>query len=447
MGPFGMSATMLQRVGEKAAYNSLRIKVEGLLVQTKDNSKPQVFKVLLIEDNRIQAHQTQDWLEGTSFEVEWADRLKLGLERLKKGGVDIVILDLNLPDSRGVATFEKLHAEIPEIPIVVLTGEFDESLGPETVAKGAQDYVVKQLSYCTSLVHVLAYAMARHKLQMEKIQSLQRSETGHVIGFVGAKGGVGTTTVALNVAVALANQGKTVILVEMRPSFGTLAIHLNLSPERTLKTLLKIAAEQITYQDLKSVLCNGPAGVSIVFGPQETETEFEEIDPACGEAIIKGFSELAQFVILDLPSQPSAATRAAAKLCHFAAVVTEREPGSVRAGRVAVKQLRALGVGKTVTGGGVRIGSIIVNRANYSSSIMSFTEIQSEMGCEIIGIVPNGATENLRALRESIPLLLLQPDSDAAISLVEIANRLSVNNVVAIQPSQGFSLLKESSLV
>ena len=73
MGPFGMSATMLQRVGEKAAYNSLRIKVEGLLVQTKDNSKPQVFKVLLIEDNRIQAHQTQDWLEGTSFEVEWAD--------------------------------------------------------------------------------------------------------------------------------------------------------------------------------------------------------------------------------------------------------------------------------------------------------------------------------------------------------------------------------------
>ena len=233
----------------------------------------------------------------------------------------------------------------------------------------------------------------------------------------------------------------------MRPSFGTLAIHLNLSPERTLKTLLKIAAEQITYQDLKSVLCNGPAGVSIVFGPQETETEFEEIDPACGEAIIKGFSELAQFVILDLPSQPSAATRAAAKLCHFAAVVTEREPGSVRAGRVAVKQLRALGVGKTVTGGGVRIGSIIVNRANYSSSIMSFTDIQSEMGCEIIGIVPNGATENLRALRESIPLLLLQPDSDAAISLVEIANRLSVNNVVAIQPSQGFSLLKESSLV
>ena len=77
----------------------------------------EVINVLLIEDNRIEAYQAQQWLAAARecrFEVEFVDRLKLGLERLRqRAGIDVVLLDLNLPDSQGVATFRVGHYRDP----------------------------------------------------------------------------------------------------------------------------------------------------------------------------------------------------------------------------------------------------------------------------------------------------------------------------------------------
>ena len=283
-----------------------------------------------------------------------------------------------------------------------------------TVAKGAQDYLVKQKADSASLTHVLRYALARHRAQSEKIKAMQSRVPGRAIAFLGAKGGVGTTTTALNVAAALAARGKSVILAEIRPSFGTLVFHLHQQPAKNLRTLLELPGDRIGQYDLNDVLCKGPAGMWILFGPKEQEDECKEIEPFQAEAIIKGLSQLAEFLILDLPTQPSAASRAIASLCQFAVVVTEREPGSVRAGKVVVKQLQAWGVRGNLVGGIVRIGSIVVNRTIFPNNVMSFAEIQSQMGCEIVGIVPCGATEDLRALTEGVPLVLLNPDNDIA---------------------------------
>jgi MinD-like ATPase involved in chromosome partitioning or flagellar assembly/CheY-like chemotaxis protein len=385
----------------------------------------QVIKVLLIEDNRIEARQTQHWLTGQGlFEVECVDNLKDGLDCISEGGIDIVLLDLNLPDSRGEATFDKLYAEFPEVPIVVLTGEYDDSIGPDTVAKGAQDYLVKQQADGASLSRVLRFALTRNRAQQEKFKELQYAKTGHVIGFIGAKGGVGTTTTALNVATALATQGKSVILAEIRPSFGTLVFHVPLQPTKNLRTLLKLPVDRIGLHELNAVLCKGPSGLRILFGPQEHEDDFQEIDPVQVEAIIKGLGQLAEYIILDLPSQPSTATRAVANLCQFACVVTEREPGSVQAGQLVVKQLNVWG-SQGNHASVVLVGSVVVNRTIYANYLMPTSEVQSQMGCETIGHIPWGATENLQALKEGVPLVLLQPDSDATLSYIELATHLA----------------------
>ena len=118
----------------------------------------QLLKVLLIEDNRIEARQTQQWLANAkdgSFEVEWVERKRFALDRLIRGGIDIVLLDLNLPDSRGLETFLTLHGQAPQVPIVVLTGEDDESLGAAAVEQGAQDYLIKHQVDGTKLARVL----------------------------------------------------------------------------------------------------------------------------------------------------------------------------------------------------------------------------------------------------------------------------------------------------
>ena len=73
----------------------------------------------------------------TPFEMECASRLSTGLERLVEGDIDVVLLDLGLPDSQGLETFVRVHSQAPEVPVVVLTDLDDEELAVQAVRKGA----------------------------------------------------------------------------------------------------------------------------------------------------------------------------------------------------------------------------------------------------------------------------------------------------------------------
>ncbi|HSB67326.1 MAG TPA: diguanylate cyclase, partial [Anaerolineales bacterium] len=120
--------------------------------------------ILLVEDNPGDARQVQEILKdapGFKFKIERADRLSKGLERLEGGDIDIVLLDLNLPDSNGYETFQKLHCRFPEIPSVLLTGLEDEELGLRAAREGAQDYLAKGNLDGNILARSIRYAMER----------------------------------------------------------------------------------------------------------------------------------------------------------------------------------------------------------------------------------------------------------------------------------------------
>jgi signal transduction histidine kinase len=121
-------------------------------------------RVLHIEDNPADAAFLQEMLaeaENISFDLEWKDRLSTGLERLTKIEIDVVLLDLNLPDSRGFVTFTKTHAQAPKIPIVILTGLPDEKLALKAVHEGAQDYLIKSHIDSDLLIRTIRYAIER----------------------------------------------------------------------------------------------------------------------------------------------------------------------------------------------------------------------------------------------------------------------------------------------
>ena len=103
-------------------------------------------KVLLVEDNPGDARLMREHLAdpaGHSFELEHVSTLTQGLERLSRGGIDLVLLDLSLPDSPMPDTFQRVHACAPEVPIIVMSGLDDEKFAIQTVQEGAQDYLVK----------------------------------------------------------------------------------------------------------------------------------------------------------------------------------------------------------------------------------------------------------------------------------------------------------------
>lgn len=126
----------------------------------------QRFTVLLIEDNPGDARLIQELLAngtGDRFDVETADRLGTALVRLRAGGVDALLLDLSLPDSQGWDTFDKVKAQAPSVPIVVLTGLRDEALALRMVQGGAQDFVAKIELNGGVLPRAIRYAIEREK--------------------------------------------------------------------------------------------------------------------------------------------------------------------------------------------------------------------------------------------------------------------------------------------
>ena len=97
--------------------------------------------------------------------IERADRLSKGIERLAKETIDAVLLDLGLPDSQGLSTFEKIHAIAKSVPILILTAFKDDALALEAVRRGAQDYLIKGKTDGSTLVRALTYAIERKKLE------------------------------------------------------------------------------------------------------------------------------------------------------------------------------------------------------------------------------------------------------------------------------------------
>lgn len=122
------------------------------------------IRVLLIEDSPMVVELTRAMLDeakGGEFLLECVDNLRAGIDRLSRRGVDVVLLDLTLPDSNGLDTFRRLHAEAEDIPIVVYTSVDDEALSLAALDHGAADYLVKSEVNGNWLSRSLVYAIQR----------------------------------------------------------------------------------------------------------------------------------------------------------------------------------------------------------------------------------------------------------------------------------------------
>jgi two-component system, cell cycle sensor histidine kinase and response regulator CckA len=136
----------------------------------------QPIRTLLVEDNPGDVLLIQEALSEitvANFDLVDVDRLDQALDRLQTEDFDVVLLDLQLPDSSGLDTFLNIHTLVPLLPIVVLTGIADETLAIQAMQAGAQDYLVKgQVSGSELLLRSIRYAIERKRITV----ALQQNE-------------------------------------------------------------------------------------------------------------------------------------------------------------------------------------------------------------------------------------------------------------------------------
>ena len=126
--------------------------------------------ILLVEDDDGDAFLIREMLanSGNGFVVQRADRFETAVNMIASDGIDIVLLDLGLPDSQGIKTVKRLCEQFRDMPIVALTGLSDEHVALQAVKEGAQDYLVKGQINGGLLVREIRYAIERKKNEQEK---------------------------------------------------------------------------------------------------------------------------------------------------------------------------------------------------------------------------------------------------------------------------------------
>ena len=375
------------------------------------------LSVLLIEDEPDAARLIQHVLTkggGAPVALEWVGDLRSGLERLAERSFQAVLLDLNLPDSSGFETFACVRQKAPDRAVIVLTGHEDEDLALQAVRAGADEYLIKSDIRDRFLAQRIRYAVERSRLKRQGSEKAVKS--GKIFSFIGAKGGVGTTTLVVNLAAALAKGGKTVIAIELMPEYGSFATLLNHTPSWDISTLLRGAPETISREAVASCLEEFGGGFRALCGPQRPE-DYHPVSTEQARALLGVARALADYILVDVPSIFAPSIEEVIQHSSFTTLVVERNRIGLHAAKAKMPALQAI-----VARPGA-VGAVLINKTPFIE-FLTPPEFSKRLGCGILGVVPPAA--DLQAGSESqVPPVLSHPDMPFSQTIQDVARRLS----------------------
>jgi pilus assembly protein CpaE len=362
--------------------------------------------------------------DGASLcQLRPVSNVPIALARIGGGGVDAVLLALSeVPGSVLVTEIldavASLGRDAPQVPVVVLCDTDQPDIATRAREAGASALVARS-QWRAELNGVIRDAIGDGPPSPSGAAAAAETHgRASVTAILGAKGGVGTTTVALNVAVALA-QGSQVILAEMRPTLGTLGLCLRPNRKvRNLRNLLDVLPGTLTPRAAELCLWQAPGtpGLSILLGPQTFE-ECQEIGAEQALVVLRALASLADYVILDLPASLSAANRAILSGSDALALVVEREPVCLEAAKSILQAIEQFDVAPN------SIGTVVVNRAALVSPV-PLAEVEARLGFPTLVSIPPAADLCVRSQRARLPIVTLDAESMAAQQLDALARSL-----------------------
>jgi len=371
-------------------------------------------KILIVDDDPNALRLVGYTLQVEGYEIVTAESGSEALMAVERERPSLVILDVMMADMSGIEVCHRLrsNARTAHLPILMLSAKGKVEDRVTGLKAGADDYVPKPVDPAELVARVEA-------LMLRAARITPPSPGARFLAFLGAKGGVGTTTVAVNVALALVQQGKTVILADFHPYLGTVCPLLGLDPPHSLAELAQMEAHSIRPRDIEGRLVSHFTGLRVLGSDQiPPPEEHRDLTPPHAEVIMDGLSTMADCVMFDFPVHLTPTSQAVLSQCDFVALVTEPDPIALRCTKGRLTLLQQWGIM------GELVGVVVVNR---SSSVMMMTigELQELLGAAIVGVVPPASEACLHALRQGTPLLLTQPDHLAARMLQEVAQRLA----------------------
>lgn len=338
---------------------------------------------------------------------------------------DLILLDVMMPGLDGLDVLRQLQQRerTRKISVIIVTALNQDAQISSCLDTGAVDHITKPFSPLVVQARVRA-ALRNRAVATNDAPGAKR---GKLIGFLGSKGGVGVTTVAVNTALTmLASSDRSVILAELRPCLGTAAQQLGLTPVLNLKPLLNYEdPAEINSETLGNCLTAHTHGLRLLLAPPMMDDR-REISAQQAERIMKTLTDMADFVIVDLPCLPSQATTAALRCCDYVVLTVEVETASLVAAQAMLEGLSYWGVDER------SVGAVLVPHHLSANSSTAIRFARSQLKCPVVAVIPADGDQFLAACKTGVPPVLAQADGPTVFAFHELANRLIQDSVPAL---------------
>ncbi len=387
-------------------------------------------KILVVDDDVDSLKLIGLMLQRQGYEVSAAGTGGQALTRAEAEQPNLIILDVMMPDMNGLDVCKRLrqNPKTARIPIIMFTAKTlidDKVKGFEA---GADDYLTKP-THPAELASRVKAILQRSAAQAAKAAPAPLRKQSMSIGILGAKGGVGTTSVAVNLAAALLQQGEQPILADFRLGAGSMGFMLGQARAQGMARLLAKRPNEITPQAVESELFVHSSGLRALLSSARPKENQIPVQDETLIALVGVLRTIGRPVIFDLGSGLTASTlRLQAEMTRLLLVV-EPNPICIGMARELIQEIEA-------EGGSGRLNLVVVNRTQ-SSLQTPWHEVETSLGRDIKAIISAAPELAFQSAQSGMPIVQIQPNSIVAGQFVKLAD--------AMKPS-GISKLGSTSL-
>ena len=363
-------------------------------------------KILVVDDELDSVKLIGIMLQRQGYEIVAAQSGAQALTKAQTENPDLVILDIMMPDMDGYEICRRLRANraTANLPIIMFTAKMlvgDKVAGFQA---GADDYLTKPVHPAELASRVKAVLLRSARREPEKQVPMQAK----VFGFLGSKGGVGTTTLAVNVAVALAQgpaEDQQIVLADMRSGMAATSLQLGLRRHGGMARLLEEPVERIEAGMVEAQLEKHRTGVQVLSGQIEPAGVAAPVSPAHAEVIVRQLGAMADYLLLDLGVGLGETNRRILPGCHHVVVAIEPQ-------RVALTLAQSL-LGEMTTSLNLAshsISIVLINKAHSAATIAKET-IEELLQRDLAGVITPAPELAFQATEQGVPMVMAQPDS------------------------------------
>ena len=375
-------------------------------------------RILIIDDDVDTLRLVGLMLQRQGYQISAASNGSQGLSKAFEERPDLILLDVMMPDMDGFEVTRRLRKNpaTATIPILMFTAKTqldDKVTGFEV---GADDYLTKPTHPTELQAHVKALLSRATQKKPGDIKTAAQEHHGHVIGVISARGGLGVTTLATNIAAGLFARAQTdVILAELTPGQGTLSVELGIPSQKGLTEILQGTVVEITREKVENSLVTHNSGLKLFLSSDNPRDVNLVSHVENFETLVIHLASLAPFVVLDLGSGLPTFAQRLMPICNERVIVMEGMPATIQQTRYLIDEIAELGIDRSTI-------SVILNNRQRSEAQMPWAQVQDKLNHAITAAITPAPELLLQALRLQTPAVIAQPTNMTSQQFIKIAD-------------------------